>query len=191
MASLLGEEGHALLLDCRDLSTEQVPLALGEWSLAVLDSGSRHEHAGSGYNDRRRECAEACRVLGVASLREADQEKARSLPQPLQDRALHVITENGRVLAAVEALRLADLPGLGRLLDASHASLRDRYEVSVGEVEDTVARLKAAGAAGARIMGGGFGGAVLALLPPGVTAPDGALAVDPARGAWVERGGGG
>ena len=183
LASLLGEPGHALLLDCRDLGTEQVPLELGGWTLVVLDSGSAHEHAGSGYNERRRECAEASGALGVASLRDASVEAASRLPEPLRGRAVHVLSENARVLGAVEALRGGDLPALGRLLDASHASLRDDYEVSVPEVEATVDRLKAAGAAGARIMGGGFGGAVLALLPPGVAAPAGALAVSPGPGA--------
>jgi galactokinase len=183
LASLLGEEGHAMLLDCRDLGTEQVPLALGGWSLVVLDSGTRHEHGGSGYNERRRECAEACRALGVASLRDAREDQAERLPAPLRGRALHVISENARVLEAAAALRRGDLPALGTLLDASHASLRDLYDVSVPEVEDTVARLKSAGAAGARIMGGGFGGAVLALFGPGKGAPDGALRVAPATGA--------
>ena len=183
LASLLGEQGHALLLDCRDLGTQQVPLGLGDWTLVVLDSGSVHEHAASGYNERRRECAEACRALGVASLRDATEAAASRLPEPLRRRARHVIGENDRVLRAVEALRGDDLAALGRLLDASHASLRDDYEVSVPEVEATVDRLKAAGAAGARIMGGGFGGAVLALLAPGVAAPEGALAVSPGPGA--------
>jgi galactokinase len=85
----------------------------------------------------------------------------------------------------VEVLRRGDLAALGGLLDASHASLRDDYEVSVPEVEATVHRLKAAGAAGARMVGGGFGGAVLALLPPGVAAPREALAVAPAPGAHL------
>jgi galactokinase len=183
LASLLGEGGHAMLLDCRDLRTEQVPLALREWSLVVLNSGTRHEHAGSGYNERRRECAEACRALGVASLRDAGEDQAHGLPEPLRGRALHVISENARVLEAAAALRRGDLPTLGTLLDASHASLRDLYDVSVPEVEATVARLKSAGAAGARIMGGGFGGAVLALFGPGKAAPYGALRVAPAAGA--------
>jgi galactokinase len=97
----------------------------------------------------------------------------------------HVLTENARVDAAVEALRAGDLPALGALLDASHASLRDDYEVSVDAVERTVARLKDAGAAGARIVGGGFGGSVLALFPPRATPPDDAMAVLPAGPARV------
>jgi galactokinase len=185
LASLLGRPGHALFLDCRDLAIDQVPLDLDGFTLAVLDSGSRPSLAGaeSGYSVRRRECKEACRALGVASLREAEESRAKRLPEPLRGRALHVISENERVLDAVAALRRRDAKVLGGLLDASHASLRDRYEVSVPEVEDTVARLKRAGAAGARIMGGGFGGAVLALFPPDVAAPEGALLVAPAAGA--------
>jgi galactokinase len=90
-----------------------------------------------------------------------------------------VLSENERVDATIAALRAGDLEAVGRLLDASHASLRDDYAASVPEVEATVERLKAAGAAGARMVGGGFGGAVLALLPPGVPVPDGALTVVP------------
>jgi galactokinase len=183
MASLLAREGHAMLLDCRDLSVEHVALDLGGWTLCVADSGARHEHAESGYNERRRECAAACRELGIDSLRDARETDARRLPEPLKSRALHVLAENERVRRAVEALRSGDLAAFAAQLDASHASLRDLYEVSVPAVEDTVARMKRAGAAGARIMGGGFGGAVLALFPPGVEPPEDVLAVVPAAGA--------
>ena len=141
----------------------------------TLDSGAPHEHAASGYNDRRRECREACRILRVPSLRKA--RDIDGLPEPLRSRARHVLTENVRVDAMVAALRAGDLEQAGRLLDEGHASLRDDYAASVPEVERTVQRLKAAGAAGARMVGGGFGGAVLALLGPGVVAPAGALAV--------------
>ena len=110
-------------------------------------------------------------------LREASE--IDGLPEPLRSRARHVITENARVDAMVEALRAGDLRAAARLLDEGHASLRDDYAASVPEVEATVERLKAAGAAGARMVGGGFGGAVLALLPPGVVVPDGALSVVP------------
>ncbi|MGH3101571.1 MAG: galactokinase, partial [Thermoleophilia bacterium] len=99
------------------------------------------------------------------------------LPEPLRSRARHVVSENARVDAMVAALRAGDLEQAGRLLDAGHTSLRDDYAASVPEVERIVQRLKAAGAAGARMVGGGFGGAVLALLGPGVAAPAGALAV--------------
>jgi galactokinase len=177
LAALCSREGHAVRLDMRALAVEPVALELGGWRLATVDSGVAHAHAGSGYNDRRRECREACDALGVASLRDAAAADLERLPAPLDRRARHVLEENDRVDAAVEALRSGDLPALGRLLDASHASLRRDYAASVPEVERTVQRLKAAGAAGARMVGGGFGGAVLALLRPGVAAPAGALAV--------------
>jgi galactokinase len=183
MASLLAREGHAMLLDCRDLSVDHVALELGGWTLFVADSGARREHAESGYNERRRECAAACSELGIESLRDAGEAEARRLPEPLRSRALHVLAENDRVRMAVEALRSGDLAGLAALLDASHASLRDLFEVSVPAVEDTIARMKRAGAAGARIMGGGFGGAVLAFFPSGVEPPEDVLAVSPAAGA--------
>jgi galactokinase len=183
MAAFFGEPGHALLLDCRDLTTEQVPLELGAWSLGIADSGSRHEHAESGYNERRAECRQACRELGVDTLRDVSEAQAETLPEPLNKRARHVLSENERVRAGVAALRSGDMAALAELLDASHASLRDDYEVSVPEVERTVARVKRAGAAGARIMGGGFGGAVLALFPPGAQPPDDSVTVAPAPGA--------
>jgi galactokinase len=177
LAALFGREGHALRLDCRDLAIDLVPLDLRGWTLAVAPSGHEHVHAGSGYNDRRAECRAACEALGIASLRDAPSDAPDRLPEPLDRRVRHVLTENARVDAAVETLLAGDLPALGSLLDASHASLRDDYEVSVDAVERTVARLKDAGAAGARIVGGGFGGSVLALFPPDAQPPADAMAV--------------
>jgi len=177
LAALFSDPGHAVRIDFASLEIEPVPLELAGWTLVTLDSGATHTHAGSGYNERRRECREACAALGVASLREATE--IDDLPEPLRARARHVLTENARVDATIAALRAGDLDEVGRLLDASHASLRDDYAASVPEVEQTVERLKEAGAAGARMVGGGFGGAVLALLPPGVAVPDGALGVVP------------
>jgi galactokinase len=184
IASLCSEPGHAVRIDFASLDIEPVPLELGDWTLVTLDSGAVHSIAYSGYNERRRECREACALLGVASLREATE--IDGLPDPLRARARHVITENARVDAMAAALRAGDLEQAGRLLDAGHASLRDDYEASVPEVERTVERLKAAGAAGARMVGGGFGGAVLALLGPGVAAPAGALAVAPGPPAGLD-----
>ena len=177
LASLCSEAGHAVRIDFASLAVEPVPLRLADWTLVTLDSGATHSIAASGYNERRRECREACEALGIESLREATD--IERLPDPLRARARHVLTENERVDAMVAALRAGDLEQVGRLLDASHASLRDDYAASVPEVERTVERLKAAGAAGARMVGGGFGGAVLALLPPGVAVPAGALTVAP------------
>jgi len=183
MAALFGAAGHAIALDMRTLAADPVGLALGGWHLAVQDSGVAHAHAESGYNERRRECREACRLLGVASLRDADPGRVASLPEPLRRRARHVLDENQRVRDTLAALDRRDLPAVGRLLDACHVSLRDLFEVSVPEVEHTRDSMKAAGAAGARIMGGGFGGAVLGLFAPGAVPPPGALAVAPADGA--------
>jgi galactokinase len=180
LAALFGREGHALRLDCRDLSIEPVPLDLHGWTLAVAPSGHEHTHAGSGYNERRAECRRAAQILHLESLRDAGPEAVDILYPPLDRRVRHVLTENARVDAAVAALHDGDLPALGELLDASHRSLRDDYEVSVDAVERTVERLKAAGAAGARIVGGGFGGSVLALFPPDAPPPEDATMVEPA-----------
>ena len=171
LAALFGEPGHAVRIDFATLALERVPLALGDWQLVTLGSGASHSHASSGYNDRRRECREACAALAVGSLSEARAEDVERLSDPLRRRARHVLTENARVDAMVGALAAGDRAEAGRLLDASHASLRDDYEASVPAVERTVAALKAAGAAGARMVGGGFGGSVLALLPPASRCP--------------------
>ncbi len=185
LASLYGEADAGLLIDFATLAIETVPLKLGDWRLVVLDSGQRHEHAGGGYNERRAECARACELLGVQTLSEADASAAARLPEPLCKRVRHVLGENERVVATVAALRDGDMPALGALLSASHASLRDDYEISTPAVETTVARLLDAGAAGARIMGGGFGGCVLGLFAPGVDAPAEALEVRPGAGAHL------
>jgi galactokinase len=180
---LCAREGHALALDLRALSLQHVPLQLGEWRLVTLDSGARHANATSGYNERRSECAHAAHLLGRESLRDVTLEDAERLQPPLDARVRHVVSENARVREAVAALRAGDLATIGRLLDASHASLRDDFEVSVPEVEETVALLRGVGAAGARMIGGGFGGSVLALLPPGVRAPARSIQVSPSAAA--------
>ena len=183
IASLFGERERALRVDFRSLDVQPVRLELGACKLVTLDSGEHHNIAASGYNERRAECAAACEALGIDSLRDATLEMAASLPSPLAERARHVITENGRVEQAVDALSERDLPVLGALLDASHASLRDCYEVSTPAVEAAVERLLEAGALGARIIGGGFGGHVLGLLPGDVDPPRGATEVRPGPGA--------
>ena len=185
IASLFGEPDRALRIDFASLSVEPVRLDLGDFKLIVLDSGEEHTHAGSGYNERRAECAEAASRLELESLRQATLSDAERLPAPLSLRVRHVVSENARVGEAVAALEREDLDELGRLLDASHASLRDCYEVSTDAVEDAVARCKAAGALGARIMGGGFGGSVLALMPGDAEAPSGSVEVRPGQGARV------
>jgi galactokinase len=180
LASLLSQPGHVLRIDFRSLAVEPHPLDLGDWQLVTVDSGATHTHAGSGYNERRAECRAACERLGVDSLRDA---RLDALDGTLLKRARHVVSENERVDATAKALDAHDLHEVSRLLDLSHVSLRDDYEASVPEVEATRSRLKSAGAAGARMVGGGFGGSVLALLPPGVPRPDGALAVAPGASA--------
>jgi galactokinase len=181
LASLLGEEGHAVRLDMRSFDARPVELAPGGHTLAVLDSGASRDLAASGYNERREECRRAADELGLDSLRDA--RDGSSLHAPLDRRVRHVVTENERVDEAVAALEANDAAALGALLDASHASLRDDYEVSVPEVERAVADCKAAGALGARIMGGGFGGSVLALFPADADPPGGAIRVAPSPGA--------
>lgn len=188
LASLFGEPDRALRIDFRSLEVRPVPLELGEYTLVTLDSGERHSLAASGYNQRRDECARASRELGVATLRDASLSMAERLRPPLDARVKHVITENRRVEAAVGALERGDLVALGHLLDESHASLRDCYEVSTPAVERAVERLHDAGAIGARIVGGGFGGHVLGLLPPGAREPDGAMEVRPGDGARLVEG---
>jgi galactokinase len=185
IASLYGERDSALRIDFRSLEVTKVALDLDGFSLVTLDSGERHANAASGYNQRRDECARACEQLGVPSLREVTLEMAAGLPDPLAARARHVVSENARVREAVSALQHRDLAELGRLLDASHASLRDCFEISTPAVEATVVRLHRAGAVGARIVGGGFGGSVLALFPPGGRAPEGAVEVTPGPGAHL------
>jgi galactokinase len=141
LASLFGRDGHAVRIDFATLDIDPVPLELGDWTLVTLGSGAAHSHASSGYNERRAECARACEMLGIETLREASAGDADGLPEPLDRRVRHVVEENARVDAMVDALHAHDLEEAGRLLDASHASLRDLYEVSVPEVEDAVRRL--------------------------------------------------
>ncbi|HEV2980938.1 MAG TPA: galactokinase [Solirubrobacteraceae bacterium] len=183
LASLCGQERAALLIDFSTLRIEAVAVALAGWRLVVIDSGQRHTLASSGYNQRRAECQLASELLGVPWLSEAAPDDLPRLPEPLRARAEHVLSENQRVVAAVQALRDGELGELASLLNASHASLRDRFDVSTDAVERTVAGLLQAGAAGARLIGGGFGGSVLGLFPPSVTLPGATLEVRPAAGA--------
>ena len=191
LAALCGERDRALRIDFRSLEVTPVALELDGWSLVTLDSGESHANAGAGdgaetgYNQRRSECARACELLGVASLRDADPAAIADLPWPERGRAEHVVTDNRRVQETVQALSAHDLARVGELLNASHASLRDRFEISTPAVEATVARLRGAGAVGARLVGGGFGGHVLGLLPPDVGRPPGAVRVSPGPGAHL------
>jgi galactokinase len=170
MASSLGRSGEALFIDTRSLETKRVPLP-SSIEFVVIDSGVTHKHAGGGYVTRRRESLEAAAALGVPSLRELeprDLPRLEALPPLLARRARHVITENARVLDAVRALQSGDADVLGRLFTESHRSLRDDYEVSAPDVDRLVDLAQQHGSIyGARMTGGGFGGAVVAAAAPG------------------------
>ncbi len=167
-ASLMGRAGAALFLDCRTLEAEAVPLPLAEHGLAVLvvDTGVAHSHADGGYAARRASCERGAAALGVASLRDVPADADLGvLDDGTARRVRHVLTENRRVLETVERLRAGDVRGIGRLLAASHASMRDDYEISCPELDLAVEAATAAGAVGARMTGGGFGGSAIALVP--------------------------
>ncbi len=167
MAASLAAPGSALFIDTRTLSFEriEIPDAI---AFVVIDSGVAHRLSGGAYNQRRAECEQAASLLGVASLRDvAIDASLEALPDVLRRRVRHVTTENARVLEAREALLQADPVRLGRLFSLSHASLRDDYEVSVPEVDWLVALASAEPEVfGARITGGGFGGAIVAVVRP-------------------------
>jgi galactokinase len=164
MASSLAGEHDALFLDTRTLQYEHVPLP-ATLDVAVVDSGIAHRNTGGGYVTRRRQSAEAARALGVRVLRDVDASflpQLERLPDLLKRRARHVITENGRVVAACAALRAGELQRFGALLNMSHASLRDDYEVSVPDVDLLVELAQSDQRVfGARMTGGGFGGAIV------------------------------
>jgi galactokinase len=165
MASSLADTQRALLLDTRSLDRRVVELPAGA-SVLVLDSGVPRTLAGSGYNERRAQCEEAARLLGVKSLRDVtDVAVLEGLPDLLKRRARHVVTENARV---VQAVNCATAEQFGELMNASHASLRDDYEVSTPELDQLVALLQQqADVFGARLTGAGFGGACVALCKAG------------------------
>jgi len=188
-ASLLCEAGHALLLDCRTGDSAPVRLdpAASGLALLLVDTGARHALTDGRYALRRSECEQAARALGVRSLRDvADPARAAEIGDPvLARRARHVITDNCRVRAAVDLLNAGDLAGLGPLLHASHASLRDDFEVSWPEADVAAAAAEAAGGLGARMMGGGFGGSVIALVPGDTEEPREAIATEYASRGWA------
>lgn len=173
-AVMLSDEGRALFLDCRSLVTEQEPfdLAAHGVTLLVVDTKAPRRLVEGAYAERRRTCENAARILGVRALRDVTVD---ALPKALaelpdevtRDRVRHVVTENDRVLETVELLREGRPREVGPLLTASHVSLRDDFEVSVPEVDTAVDATLSAGALGARITGGGFGGCVIALVDDG------------------------
>lgn len=170
-AALLAERGHALLLDCRDHTTEQVPFDLAAHGLALLVVDTRAEHAlvDGQYAERRSSCEQAARELHVSSLREVTvDDLSASLSTLSSDllrrRARHVVTEIERVRETVAALRRNDFHSVGSLFVDSHASMRDDFEISVAELDTAVEAALASGALGARMTGGGFGGSAIALV---------------------------
>ena len=173
MAAMLARAGHALFLDTRTGQLEHVPFdpAASGLDLLVIDTHARHELAHSGYADRFATCADAARRLGVPALRDVpaaglmDALAGLAAFPVLARRVRHVVTENARVLATAELLRAGRLAAAGPLLTASHLSLRDDFEVSVPELDTAVSAALGAGALGARMTGGGFGGCVIALAP--------------------------
>jgi len=174
MASMLCTAAHALFLDCRSLAAEQVPLDVESAGLTVLvvDTRTAHQLADGEYGRRRAACEAAARRLGVPALRdvpvaELDAALARLDDAEQRRRVRHVVTEDDRVLRTVEALRAGRTAEIGPLLSASHASLRDDYEVTVPQLDVAAAAAEEAGALGARMTGGGFGGCVLTLVEAG------------------------
>jgi galactokinase len=170
-AAMRGRRDHAVFLDCRTLQVEIVPLGFEQAGLSVLviDTGQAHEHANGDYRDRREACERGARELGVAALRDVtvdDLDRARSVLDDVTFRRVrHVVTEDARVLEAVRLLREEGPRSIGAALDASHASMRDDFEITTPQLDLAVETARDAGALGARMTGGGFGGSAIALVP--------------------------
>ncbi|MGA0113184.1 MAG: galactokinase [Candidatus Nanopelagicaceae bacterium] len=168
--SLMAKNGYALLLDCRDLSTQHVPVDFAEAGLRLLIVDTRAHHAliDGGYAERRASCESAAAKLGVASMRELEMQQLERDHDKLTSvefqRARHAVSEIARVLKAVERLRAKQFLEFGELLNQSHISLRDDYTVSCPELDLVVDTANANGALGARMVGGGFGGSAIALI---------------------------
>jgi galactokinase len=165
--SALGQAGHALFIDCRSLDYAPVPMPDG-MAVVVVDTAAPRSLAASAYNERRAQCEAAARLLGVSALRDLSPEifaqRRAALPALVAQRAEHVIYENRRVLDAVAALRAGDVATFGRLMNESHDSLRDLYEVSSAELDAVVEIARGVpGVYGARMTGAGFGGCAIAL----------------------------
>lgn len=169
-ASMLAEPDAAVLLDCKTLEVKSVPLGLKEKGLvvAIIDTQVAHRHSDGGYRVRRESCERGAATLGVPSLRElsaSDLPRAGELLNEIDFRRVrHVITENQRVLDTVDALGNGDLDSLGKLMLASHASMRDDFEISIDELDTAVEVAVETGAVGSRMTGGGFGGAAIAII---------------------------
>jgi galactokinase len=192
--SLRAEPGHAMLLDCRDFGVEHVPWRVGEqgYELLVIDTRAPHALVDGQYAARRRACEDAARVLGVETLREVDataldDQLARLDDETVRRRVRHVVTEIERVRQFADALTAGDTDAAGALMLASHVSLRDDYEVSCAELDTAVEAAEQAGAVGARMTGGGFGGSAVALVREADAAgvADGVAEASAARGFAV------
>jgi galactokinase len=167
-ASIRCEAGKALFLDCRSYRVEQIPFAEG-LAVLVIDSKAPHQHVDGEYGARRRSCEEAARILGVPALRDVstddlDDALDRLADEVMRRRVRHVVTENQRVLDTVALLRSGRVREIGPLMTASHASMRDDFEITVEQIDVAVEAALVAGAYGARMTGGGFGGCILALI---------------------------
>jgi galactokinase len=164
--ALLAEAGHALLIDFASDETRQVPLDLSGHTLLVTDTRVSHELTDGGYGSRRADCEEAARLLGVPTLREAALAEVEELDdERVRRRARHIVTEIERVTGTVAALDRGDWAAVGELFLASHASMRDDFEISTPELDAAVAVAVEAGAVAARMTGGGFGGSSVAIVP--------------------------
>lgn len=168
--SLMGQAGAALLLDCRDLTTESIPfdVASAGLELLIIDTQAHHALVDGGYAERRAACESVAGKLSIPSMRHLTLDVLETNREKLTAtefiRARHAVTEIARVLAAVTALRASDFETLGKLINASHASLRDDYAVSCPELDVAVDASLAAGAMGSRMVGGGFGGSAISLI---------------------------
>jgi galactokinase len=168
--SLMGRKGSALLLDCRDLTTESVPfdVASADLELLIIDTQAHHALVDGGYAERRASCESVASKLGIPSMRHLTMDLLDSRKSEVTEieyvRARHAVTEIQRVKDAVSALRASDFTTLGRLINESHFSLRDDYTVSCPELDVAVDASLSAGALGSRMVGGGFGGSAIALI---------------------------
>ena len=188
MAASLAAADAALFIDTRSLEFEQLPLPSSA-ELVVIDSGITHRHAGGEYRVRRQECVDSAQRLGVRALRDVtpDALAAAALPPPLDRRARHVVSENARVVAARDALQRGDAKRFGELMNDSHRSMRDDFEVSTPDIDALVAiAQQQAEVFGARMTGGGFGGSVVMLVMRGTARQIGELVATRYR---AERGG--
>ncbi|MBC7659273.1 MAG: galactokinase [Chitinophagaceae bacterium] len=168
MAASLADSGTALFLDTRSLEYRKIMIP-DDIDMFIINSGVRHSHADGGYNTRRMECEEACSHLGVKELRDVqDINLTYAIGEPFGSRARHVISENARVLKAVDAISRGSMEELGRLMIESHASMRDNFKVSVPEIDFLVeASLAHPEVYGARLTGGGFGGSIVGICRKG------------------------